>query len=58
MAGQPGVRIVFSTRVDGNLIKQLKHLAVDERKPINELLEEAIRLLLEVRAKERNEDSM
>ena len=39
-------REVFSTRIDPDLIRQLKHLAVDEGKALNELLEEAIRLLL------------
>jgi predicted HicB family RNase H-like nuclease len=39
-------REVFSTRIDPELIRQLKHLAVDEGKALNELLEEAIRLLL------------
>jgi hypothetical protein len=43
---KPAMREVFSTRVDPELIKQLKHLAVDEKKAINELLEEAIRMLL------------
>lgn len=42
-------REVFSTRVNPELIKQLKHLAVDEEKAINELLEEAIAILLKDR---------
>jgi len=33
---------MFSTRIDEDLIKQLKHLAVDTGKPVFELLEEAI----------------
>jgi predicted HicB family RNase H-like nuclease len=45
-------REVFSTRVDPDLIRQLKHLAVDEGKALNELLEEAIRLLLTNRRRE------
>lgn len=44
-------REVFSTRIDPDLVRQLKHLAVDENKALNELLEEAIRLLLRVRKK-------
>lgn len=37
---------VFSTRMDGNLIKKLKHLAVDEDVSLGTLLEEAIQDLL------------
>jgi predicted HicB family RNase H-like nuclease len=44
-------REVFSTRVDPELIRQLKHVAADERKSLNELIEEAIRLLLKSRKK-------
>jgi hypothetical protein len=32
----------FSTRIDANRLKALKHLAVDEDKSIGTLLEEAI----------------
>ena len=32
----------FSTRIDADLLKALKHLAVDEDKSIGVLLEEAI----------------
>lgn len=39
-------REVFSTRLDPYLVKKLKHLAVDEGRKLNELLEEAISLLL------------
>jgi predicted HicB family RNase H-like nuclease len=46
-------REVFSTRVDPDLIRQLKHLAVDEGKALNELLEEAIGLLLISRRKDK-----
>ena len=41
-----GERKVFSTRIDQDLIKELKHLAVDEERPLNDLLEEAIQDLL------------
>ena len=41
-----GERKVFSTRIDQGLIKELKHLAVDEERPLNDLLEEAIQDLL------------
>jgi predicted transcriptional regulator len=37
---------VFSTRVDDDLIKKLKHLAVDEDASLGNLLEEAIGDLL------------
>jgi F0F1-type ATP synthase assembly protein I len=41
-----GERKVFSTRLDQDLIKELKHLAVDEGRALNDLLEEAIQVLL------------
>jgi NRPS condensation-like uncharacterized protein len=41
-----GERKVFSTRLDQDLIKELKHLAVDEGRALNDLLEEAIQALL------------
>jgi len=44
-------REVFSTRLDPELVKKLKHLAVDEGCSLNELLEEAIKLLLARRKK-------
>ena len=37
----------FSTRIDANRLKALKHLAVDEDKSIGVLLEEAIGDLIE-----------
>jgi predicted transcriptional regulator len=40
---------VFSTRIDDELLKKLKHLAVDEDQSIGALLEEAIRELLKRR---------
>ena len=36
----------FSTRIDVNCLKALKHLAVDEDKSIGALLEEAIKDLI------------
>ena len=39
-------RKVFSTRVNDNLVKKLKHLSVDEDKSLGDLLEEAIQDLL------------
>jgi len=41
-----GEKKVFSTRVDEDCIKELKHLAVDTGKSLGFLLEEAIRDLL------------
>jgi predicted transcriptional regulator len=44
---------IFSTRIDNDLLKKLKHLAVDEDKSIGVLLEEAIRCLLDKHAGEK-----
>ena len=41
-----GDKKVFSTRIDEDRIKDLKHLAVDEGRSLGHLLEEAIRDLL------------
>jgi len=41
-----GEKKVFSTRVDEDRVKDLKHLAVDTSKSLGNLLEEAIRDLL------------
>lgn len=37
----------FSTRIDQDLLKALKHLAVDQDKSLGALLEEAIKDLLQ-----------
>ena len=42
-----GQKKVFSTSIDLNCIKALKHLAVDTDKSLGRLLEEAIRDLVE-----------
>ena len=42
-------REVFSTRINPDLLKRLKHLAVDENRSLNDLLEEAIAMLLKQR---------
>jgi predicted transcriptional regulator len=47
-----GEKRIFSTRIDDDLLKKLKHLAVDEDQSIGALLEEAIQALL----KQREED--
>lgn len=41
-----GEKKVFSTRIDEDLIKKLKHLAVDEGESLGDLLDEAIADLL------------
>jgi predicted transcriptional regulator len=41
-----GDKKVFATRVDGDRIKELKHLAVDTDRSLGDLLEEAIQDLL------------
>ena len=41
-----GTKKTFSTRIDADRLKALKHLAVDEDKSIGVLLEEAIRDLI------------
>jgi predicted transcriptional regulator len=38
---------IFSTSIDSNCIKELKHLAVDTDKSLGRLLEEAIRDLVD-----------
>ncbi len=39
-------KVVFSTRIAPVLLKQLKHLAVDQNKKIGGLVEDALELLL------------
>jgi predicted transcriptional regulator len=41
-----GAKKTFSTRIDADRLKALKHLAVDEDKSIGVLLEEAIEDLI------------
>ena len=41
-----GAKKVISTRLDEDLVKKLKHLAVDENETIGDLLDEAIEDLL------------
>jgi predicted transcriptional regulator len=40
------VRETFTTRLNPDLISKVKHLAVDLKKPINHVLEEAIEKIL------------
>lgn len=46
---------MFATRVDGDVLKALKHLSVDTELPISALLEEAIRDLLDKYEEESKE---
>jgi len=39
-------RKMFATPLDQNLLKELKHLAVEQNRRLNDLLEEAMRDLL------------
>ena len=39
-------REVFSTRLDAALLRKVRHLAVDLKKPVNQLMEEAMEMLL------------
>jgi predicted transcriptional regulator len=41
-----GQKKTFSTRIDDELLKTLKHLSVDTDRSLGELLEEAIRELV------------
>ncbi len=41
-----GKRKMFSTSLDEDLLKELKHLAVEQNRRLNDLLEEAMRDLL------------
>jgi predicted transcriptional regulator len=49
-----GNKKVFSTRVDEDRIKDLKHLAVDTNKSLGNLLEEAIQDLVKKYEKKDN----
>jgi hypothetical protein len=46
-------RDVFSTRLNPELVKRMKYLGADEKKPLNVLLEEAIEMLLKSRQKKK-----
>jgi len=48
-------RKIVTTSIDTDLIKQLRYLAVDTSKPLNELFEEAIRDLLKKYKKKAKE---
>ncbi len=43
----------YSVRIKPDLLLLVKHLAVDERKTVSELIEEGIELVMEARKKER-----
>lgn len=44
-------RVTYSVRLNPDLLKQLKHLAVDENKTVGELIEEGIKVILQKRKK-------
>ena len=48
-----GQKRTFSTRIDDELLKALKHLAVDTDKSLGDLLEEAIAELIRKYSKSR-----
>jgi hypothetical protein len=48
-------KVVFSTRISPMLLKQLKHLAVDQNKKIGDLVQEAVLQLLEKYKKKQDE---
>jgi len=48
-------RKIVTTSIEIDLIKQIKYLAVDTSKPLNELFEEAIRDLLKKYKKKAKE---
>jgi len=50
---------MFTNQVDGDLLKSFKKLAIDQDKPINKLLEEAMRNLLKNydKPKSKNDNS-
>ncbi len=51
-----GEKKVVSTRLDEDLVKKLKHLAVDEDESIGDLLDEAIEDLLKKYEKKKKKD--
>jgi hypothetical protein len=46
------VRVTYSVRLNPELLKQLKHVAVDENKTVGELIEEGITAILQKRKKQ------
>ena len=44
-------RVTYSVRLKPDLLKLLKHIAVDENKTVGELIEEGISLIIEDREK-------
>ncbi len=44
-------RVTYSVRLNPNLLKALKHLAVDENKTVGELVEEGIKAILQKKRK-------
>jgi len=44
-------RITYSVRLNPDLLRKLKHIAVDENKTVGELIEEGISTVIEKRKK-------
>jgi hypothetical protein len=51
-------RINYSVRLNYNLLNQLKHLGIDEKKTVGQLLEEGIALVLKSRKKRKPVESV
>lgn len=45
---------MFATRINGDLLKELKHLSVDAEVPIGKLIEEAVKDLIKKHKDNRN----
>ena len=48
-------RITYSVRLNPDLLKRLKHIAVDENKTVGELIEEGMGLVVEKRLSVRED---
>jgi hypothetical protein len=44
-------RVTYSVRLNPDLLKELKHIAVDENRTVGELIEEGIKAIVEKRKK-------
>lgn len=48
-----GEKKVFSTRINADLVKKLKHLAVDEGRSLGDLIEDAISEFIKKKEKQK-----
>ena len=53
-----GIKKTFSTRIDDDRLKGLKHLAVDTNKSLGKLLEEAIEDIIKKYKKKNDENRL